>query len=95
MKQIVWTQSAQRDFVRIDDWYRDTAPEYSIRVGDAAIAAGRFLCDFPLAGSQTSRETLRKWPVPDTDFLIFYSVTRTTIEIVRIRHAREDWQDSE
>lgn len=91
MRRIIWTHSARRDFERIDDWYRDTAPDHAAEVGDAAIGAGRFLQQFPFAGAKTSRQMLRKWPVPDTDFRLFYRVTRTAIEIVRICHAREDW----
>ena len=93
MKRVIWADSALIDLARIDDWYADRNPDFAALVGDAAVAAGRFLLDFPNAGSAFEGQYLRKWPVPGTDYRLFYRPIRTGIEIVRIRHAREDWRD--
>jgi toxin ParE1/3/4 len=94
MKRAKWTELAQIDLGKIHDFYRESAPDYAARVGRVAIAAGRFLCEHPFAGVEVDTG-LRKWPVPKTKFRLFYRVFGDRIEIVRVRHVREDWATDE
>ena len=89
MKAVRWTANARRDLDRIDDWYADIDPDFADRVGDNAIAAANFLLEYPLAGPCVKGK-VRKWPVPSTDFRLFYRLHADAIEILRVRHARED-----
>lgn len=91
MRRITWTETAKQDFGRIDTFYEASDPDFADRVGENALLAASFLAQYPLAGAQISLDGTRKWSVPGTDFRLFYRVTLNTIEIIRIRHAREDW----
>jgi toxin ParE1/3/4 len=90
MRRSEWTDPARQDLGKIHDFYRQTAPDYAARVARAAAAAGRFLCQHPLAGAEIDID-VRKWPVPQTKFRLFYRVLEDRIQILRIRHVREDW----
>jgi toxin ParE1/3/4 len=92
MRKAIWAASSRQDFARIDDWYADIDPDYANRVGDEALAAARFLTEFPRAGPHIADSPLRKWLVGRTGFQLLYRVSDDAIEIVRVRHAREDWQ---
>jgi plasmid stabilization system protein ParE len=92
MRAIVWTDSALQDLARIDEWYSDRDQAFADDAGDAAVNAARFLTQYPFAGA-AFRGELRKWHVAGTQYRLFYSVDDEKVEIVRIRHAREDWRD--
>lgn len=92
MRSILWADSALQDLGRIDTWYEETDPGKADEATQAAIAAARFLTQYPFAGA-VFRDELRKWHVADTQYRLFYKVDDEKIEIVRIRHAREDWRD--
>lgn len=89
MKTVRWAADARLDLDRIDDWYADRDPDFADRVGDNAVAAANFLTEFPLAGP-SFKGKVRKWPVPSTDVRLFYRIHADAIEILRVRHARED-----
>jgi toxin ParE1/3/4 len=91
MRSIIWTRPAQRDLNKIDDHYADFAPDYADRVSRMAVKSARQLIKFPHLGPIIGEDDVRKWGVKRTDFLLFYRVTNSAIEILRIRHAREDW----
>lgn len=92
MKAIIWADQALQDLADIDDWFEHVAPEFAERVGSSAIAAGRFIAEHPGIGQVVGNDGERKWRVKGTDYKIFYQVTATTVEILRLRHAREDWK---
>ena len=91
MRNVRWAKDALSDLEQIDDWYVSRDPDYADRVGRSAFAAGNFLRNFPFAGPTYSGE-IRKWPVPDTDYRLLYRVEQDQIEILRVRHAREDFE---
>ena len=91
MRSISWADAALADLAKIDDWYAERDPDYAAKIGFAAIEATSFLARFPLAGPLIALD-IRKWPVPGTDYRILYCLTDTLVEVVRIRHSREDWQ---
>ena len=92
MKSIVWTHPAQGDLNRIDDHYADFASNYAAKVSRMAVKSARQLLKFPHLGPPIGEDDVRKLSVAGTDFLLLYRVTETAIEILRIRHAREDWK---
>ncbi len=90
MRKAVWTAPARDDLARVDDFYAAIDPAYADRAGRAALEAGRFLADFPLAGPIVEND-LRKWCVPKTRFVIVYRVAEDGVQILRVRHGRENW----
>ncbi len=91
MRPVIWTHSAQSDLAQIDDWYAAINPGFADEVGDRAIASGRFLAEFPSAGEFLPDLDLRKWRVPGTNYILLYRMSVDGVEILRLRHAREDW----
>lgn len=93
MFRIEWTREAQSDFAKIDDHYADIAPEFADKVGRLALKSARFLTDYPGIGEKLDGNSdVRKWHVETTAFLLLYRVLPGRIQILRVRHAHEDWK---
>ena len=95
MSDARWTNTARSDLGRIDDFYRSLDPHYAAAIGDKAIAAGRFLASHPHAGALLGNGAERKWRVAATPFLLIYRPIESGIQILRVRHASEDWRPAE
>ena len=91
MSQARWTTPARGDLAAVDDYYRELSPAYSLRVGRAALAAGRFLAEFPEAGPAFDGDR-RKWRVRATEYVLLYRAVPGGVEILRLEHARRDWR---
>lgn len=89
-----WTQPAQEDLGRIDDVLFLFDPAYAYRVGLAAIESAKFLTKWPGAGELLDSGK-HKWRVENTPYLLFYRLAEGRIEILRVRHDRENWRDEE
>ncbi|WP_033920634.1 type II toxin-antitoxin system RelE/ParE family toxin [Sphingomonas sp. 37zxx] len=89
--KVRWTCPAQGDFDRIDSFYAETAPDMADRVGRDAVRAGRFLADYPNAGEVVEKD-VRKWSISGSPYLLLYRVTDEAVEVLRVRHRREDWR---
>lgn len=92
MKRAFWTPDAKDDLARIDDYLSEVDAEFANRVGRLAIATGRYLADNPFVGSLIEPGNSRKWPVRKTPYLLIYRPGKTGVEILRVRHAHEDWK---
>ena len=95
MKTAEWTLDAQADLASIDQFYFDLSPDFADRVGDAALAAAVFFHERPHAGAPLGFGSLRKWRVRATPHLLIYRLVPAGIQIVRVRHVREDWRPVE
>jgi plasmid stabilization system protein ParE len=93
MKRAHWTPDAKADLAKIDDFYTEIALDYADKVGDAAIAAAQFLLQFPYAGTSIDIDDVRKWRVRATPYILIYRTQRDAVQILRIRHMAEDWQN--
>ena len=91
---IVWAPSARSDLARIDLYYSELDLEFANRTARNAVAAAKFLHANPHAGPKIDGTAYRKWPVPETPFLLIYRPEKGTIRVLRVRHAREDWQSN-
>lgn len=93
MRTIAWADAAKQDLANIDDWYQQRDPDFADKVGDSAIAAARIITEFPQAGAALDGTPVRKWNIAGTDYRLIYLITDKQVEIVRVRHARENWRD--
>lgn len=91
MTFVDWTAPAKADLARIDSYFAHADPAFADLVGFAAIAAGRFLARWPGAGPPIEGEISHKWPVKGTRYILFYRPLADRIEVLRVRHEREDW----
>lgn len=91
MSRAQWTEEAQLDLAGVDDYYNELNPLYAVRVGRAALAAGRFLAKQPQAGPRVLGET-RKWRVAGTPYVLIYRPVTDGVEILRLHHGRQNWK---
>lgn len=91
MPTLRWTQPAIDDLWAIDEWLVENA---SGEIALATLASIRFraafLENFP-HGGRPIRHGIRMLRVIDTPHLIFYRLLDDELQILRIRHEREDW----
>lgn len=91
MTLLVWAPSAQRDIRRIELWLDKIDPRLAGRiVNEIERRAEQFLV-FPLSGPSADRGPYRKLAIARFNYIVAYSELGNTVEIVRVRHAREDW----
>ena len=91
MPALNWTQPAIDDLWAIDAWLIENA------TGEIALATlasirfrASFLEKFPHGGRPIG-DGVRVLRVIETPHLIFYRLAAKNIEILRVRHEREDW----
>lgn len=90
MSKARWTRLARADLARIDEWHSARDPDFAAQLGSEALAEARHAAEAPGLGSPTDLG-LRKWRVGKTGYLLFYREAVENIEILRMRHEREDW----
>jgi toxin ParE1/3/4 len=89
--EVRWTLPAQADLARIDDELAEIDLDYADRVGAAAIAAARFLAEWPGAGPEFEGGR-HKWPVKKTPYILIYRIRSKRLEITRVCHVKENWR---
>ena len=89
MPRLIWSPAALDDLDGIDAYLleRDASPSNVFRAIDRV--ADRLL-DYPRLG-RALREPFRVMGVRGTDYIVIYRLHDEGVEIVRIRHGREDW----
>ena len=92
MRQLRWSRDARSDMSAIDAYYRPRNPDVAQRVLAQAVAAGRMLQQHPQAGQVIDDEGLRKWRVAGTPYILLYRDTGSSLRIVRVMHAAQDWR---
>ncbi|KQM30138.1 type II toxin-antitoxin system RelE/ParE family toxin [Sphingomonas sp. Leaf10] len=91
MIDIQWSAPARLDLEAIDDRFSAIDLALADRIIDRIEQAGNFLCDHPSAGPKILSGAARKWRVRGAPYLLLYRVLPDRVEILRIRHDREDW----
>jgi len=91
MPALKWTRPATEDLWAIDTWFEENGSgEIALATLSAIRFRAGFLLDFPHGGRPIG-EGIRVLRVIDTPHLIFYRLADDVVEILRIRHEREDW----
>ena len=93
MKRLAWTAPALADLRGIDEWltaHRDG--EFAARTLASVRARARFLEGFPHGGRPILKDDFRILRVSDTPYLIIYRIVGEQLQLLRIRHEREDWR---
>jgi toxin ParE1/3/4 len=93
MKRVLWSEAATRDLTAIKARLTEN---YGAPVADRTIAelvrAASWLLEFPNAGPSMGIATWRKWRPRGVPHLLIYKPVKQGIEVMRVRHARDDWQ---
>ena len=86
-----WTDQALADLASIDDWLnRNASPDVTQTQLNRIRIRARSLQDFPRRGAKFG-EDWRVMGVAATPYLLVYRVIDDGVQILRIRHNREDW----
>jgi toxin ParE1/3/4 len=92
MRRIVWTAPSLADLRAIELWLEQNA---STKVAFRTLLTIReratFLQDFP-SGGRLEGDGMRALRVYRTPYLILYRMYGGDVEVIRIRHERENWQ---
>jgi len=92
MPGLDWTLPAQEDLRNINRWLaKNRSPAIAARTLIEIRTRSTFLEDFP-HGGRPGHDATRVLRVHDTPYLILYRLRADIVEILRIRHEREDWQ---
>jgi len=91
MTAVLWSDLANADLEAIDDYWVGYGQDAAERVSARIEAAAAFLATMPRAGPVLKRQAARKWRIGQTPYVLIYRVTDLGIEVLRIRHGREDW----
>jgi len=91
MRRLNWTALSRRDLHGINGWLTDNAdPEIAVDIVIRIRDRATLLIDHPFAGA-VEHDVIRRLRVPRTSYLILYRVPDDRqVEILRIRHVRED-----
>jgi len=93
MKRVLWSEAAIRDLAAIKAWLTEN---YSASVVDQSISelvrAASWLIEFPNAGPSIGIGTWRKWRPRGARHILIYKPVKGSIEVMRVRHERNDWQ---
>lgn len=99
--RLVFTLLAREDLARLREFIAQHNPEAAHRAAERLKAASRLIADQPLIGRvalspASPRPDVRDLTVPfgANGYLIRYQVLKAEVRILRIWHAREDWQST-
>jgi toxin ParE1/3/4 len=90
MPRVIWSDRSRSDLAAIGDYIADHDPAAALRTLHAIRAKAVLLAQFPNIGPPLDGER-RYLRIPPTPYLIVYRIGPGRVEVLGIRHAREDW----
>ncbi len=94
MSEARWSIPARLDLDRIAEHLEEFGEETANRVEREIIRKADWLTENQYTGAPLGTDELRKSIVVGTHFLIFYRPLNGTIEVARVRHMAENWQNA-
>jgi toxin ParE1/3/4 len=88
---VVWTSNAANDFAAIVERIRDDNPSAAQRVAKTIYTAVAELRQFPNSGRKGLAPNTRELVFPPWPYIVVYEVVDTHLNVLRIRHASQDW----
>lgn len=92
MPGVIWSESARHDLRAIDQYLSGENPAAAVRMLRAIRSKAGQLRAYPASGPALEGE-LRSLAVLGTPFIIVYRAGAGSVEILRVRHGRENWRD--
>lgn len=90
MNRVVWTEEAERDVAEMLEWLSGKNPQAARRARSAIARAVHALARRPLLGRQSSQPGSRVWSLPDWRRRIVYRLEEGTIQILTVKHTRQN-----
>jgi toxin ParE1/3/4 len=89
--RVRWTPNAADDFAAIIERIREDNPAAAQRVARTIYTAVAELRNFPNRGRKGLAPDTRELVFPPWPFIVVYEVAETQLNVLRIRHASQDW----
>jgi len=90
MHSLIWAAPARHDLTTIGAWLAEQAgPEIAVRYLEQIIVSSDRFRYYPASGPANG-DGVRRMRISGTRYLLFYRITATRVEILRVRHAREN-----
>ncbi len=91
MRRIDWSQPALDDLRAINGWLmKEATPDIALRTLTAIRTRARFLERFP-DGGRRHKGNVRILRVFRTQYLLLYRIDDDAVQVLRVRHDRQDW----
>jgi toxin ParE1/3/4 len=90
MPHLIWSPSSRRDLMAIEAFLDERDPHVARDTLRAIQRVIRHMLDYPRIG-RAVHEPFRVFGVRGTPYLVIYRLHGADVEIVRIRHGRENW----
>jgi plasmid stabilization system protein ParE len=88
--RIEWTTAARADLESIDAHLAAIDPDIATELGLAAIRAARTVAQWPRTGRHLGRGR-RKRTIVGTPYILIYRLKGKRLQVLRVRHVRENW----
>ena len=99
MPHLIWSREAIADLTRLHDFLRSKSPAAADRAVQEIDSAARRLLDFPRVGraNENLPADVRQLPIAFSTggYMLYYRPLDDRIEILWVRHQREDQRPSE
>ncbi|MBY3095197.1 type II toxin-antitoxin system RelE/ParE family toxin [Rhizobium laguerreae] len=92
--RLVWSAFALSDRDGIFTHIEADNPIAAITVDERIVAAAHRLQDFPESGRPGRIVGTRELVVSGTPYVAAYSVTKTTVRVLRVLHGAQQWPDA-
>lgn len=93
MPQLIWSPASRDDLKGIDEYMMERDPVVALEILRAIRSTAIRLLEYPRIG-RAIEEPYRVLGARGTPYLVIYRLRDGVIEIVRVRHARENWLDN-
>jgi plasmid stabilization system protein ParE len=86
-----WAPRSRLDIRQIEAWLDQQDPLLAGRIVDAIETKVDQLLAFPFSGPPIGDGGVRRLSIPRFGYAIIYRTNGDMVEIIRVRHAHEDW----
>jgi len=90
---IVWSRTAVEDLKHLRDYIAQHDPKAAARVAKAILESVENLGDYPAIGRPGRLPHTREIVVPNTPFVVVYTVAERRVEVIAVIHGARKWPD--
>ena len=90
--KVEWTHPALADLIEAQSYIAQENPIAAEKVAQRILEANEQLSDNPEIGRPGHVEGTREWVISQTPYLVVYRIRNDQVEILRVWHARQNWQ---
>jgi toxin ParE1/3/4 len=93
-RRLKWTKRALRRLESIFAYIAQDSPQAATKVSERIYSITQNLTDYPAMGRVGRINGTRELPLPDMPYIIAYSVTEASVDVITIIHTSQRWPDS-